>query len=127
MWARWVEKGEALKLLPLGGLRGERIASHTAYLKGNPIYLLSLRTEYEMRWPQGGWAQPFNKLKNAVQYLSGVIAGLFVDKMAWKQSADYHGQVDKICFGHMGGGTSMSYKLFAVFQKGLGALRTCLR
>lgn len=50
-----------------------------------------------------------------------------VDAAVWKQVPDYQRRVHQIFDGHDGGGTSMSYKLFALFRKGLSAVRAQLR
>jgi hypothetical protein len=42
---------------------------------------------------------------------------VLVNEEVWKQSPDYTSKVHKIFDNHMGGGTSMSYKLFALFSK----------
>jgi len=89
------------------------------------VALTQVRNEFEL-WEDGQIDGPMPALPT-VEALRSKFQYILVEKMAWKQSADYQGQVEKICFGHMGGGTSMSYKFFALFQKGLGAVRTCLK
>ena len=66
----------------------------------------------------------------ALATLEGLRAKLryvVVGKDAWKQAPDYTARVHRILYTHMGGGTSMSYKLFAVSGKGLSSARSALR
>lgn len=50
-----------------------------------------------------------------------------VNKHEWKQVPNYNQKLHGIFDSHMGGGTSMSYKLFALFRKGLAATRSAWR
>lgn len=52
---------------------------------------------------------------------------ILVSKQEWKEVHSYTQEVHEIFDSHMGGGTSMSYKLFALFRKGLARVRSSLR
>eukprot|EP00746_Dinoflagellata_sp_MGD_P091032 gnl/MRDRNA2_/MRDRNA2_36023_c0_seq1.p1 gnl/MRDRNA2_/MRDRNA2_36023_c0~~gnl/MRDRNA2_/MRDRNA2_36023_c0_seq1.p1 ORF type:complete len:539 (-),score=118.34 gnl/MRDRNA2_/MRDRNA2_36023_c0_seq1:443-1984(-) len=87
--------------------------------------LTAVRDEFEL-WEDGqidGSMPPLATLAG----LKAQFQYVLVDKVRWEAASDYRSRIYKIFDSHMGGGTSMSYKLFALFRKGLAAVRAALK
>lgn len=85
---------------------------------GQAVALLAgVRNEFEL-WEDGQLDGPMPLLTTA-ERLRAKFRYVLVGERQWKQATDYSRQVHRIFDSHMGGGTSMSYKLFNLFGKGL--------
>jgi len=94
--------------------------------EGQTIALLkSVSNELE-RWEEGEIDGPL-PVAPTVESLREQIKYVVVNKVTWAQTTDYMSKAHKVFDSHLGGGTSMSYKLFALFDKGIKSVRTALR
>jgi hypothetical protein len=109
----------------------EAVAALEAQLKSAPAVgqavavLKGVRHDFEA-WEEGQIDGPIPPLAT-VESVQAAFKFVLVDKQVWTKVPKYTQKVHNIFDRHMGGGTSMSYKLFALFKKGLVAIRAALR
>jgi len=89
------------------------------------ILLKGARNEFDA-WDDGMIDGPMPAMAT-LEGLRSELRYVLLGKDEWKETPNYAAQVHRIFDSHLGGGTSMSYKLFALFGKGLGSARTALR
>jgi len=89
------------------------------------VVLTGFKNKFDA-WEDGQIDGPVPPLAT-IENLRSEFKYFVVEKEAWMQTPEYNKQLEQICYSHMGGGTSLSYKFFSVFKKSLAAVRSSLR
>jgi len=89
------------------------------------VVLTGVKNELDV-WEEECGDDPLPPIQT-LESLRSQFCYVLVVKQEWKQVPNYTQKVHVIFDRHMGGGTSMSYKLFALFKNGLTAVRAALR